>query len=181
MKILHTVNTLPSGPASSLLLLELEQLSSELGKHLFLLESHAGWWNSLLSQSFPRISIAIWIRYVSMFSGTNILISLILLNSVKDEKIRFKNKSHTAHPRKPMSWKWWDVLGEKRRKVAKVAKENVPLANAASSMETGMGYSVRLTPAGPLTCKITIRSVPSTLHKLRFSLSANQTTFPDCF
>ena len=94
MKILHTINTLPSGPASSLLLLELEQLSSELGKHLFLLGSHEGWCSSLLSQSFPRISIAIWIRYVSMFSGTNILISLILFNSAKDEKIQFKNKLH---------------------------------------------------------------------------------------
>lgn len=92
MKILHIINTLVSGPTSPLLLLELEQLASELGKHLFLLESHEGWHDSLLSQSFSRISIAIWIRYVSMFSGTNILMSLILFNSVKDEKIRFKNK-----------------------------------------------------------------------------------------
>lgn len=94
MKILHIINTLVSGPTSSLLLLGLEQLASELGKHLFLLESHEGWHNSLLSQSFSRISIAIWIRYVSMFSGTNILMSLILFNSVKDEKIRLKNIIH---------------------------------------------------------------------------------------
>lgn len=95
MNILNIINTLVLGPtSSSLLLLELEQLSSESGKHLLLLESHEGWNNSLLSQSFSRISITIWIRYMSMFSGTNILINLILFNSVKEEKIRFKNKLH---------------------------------------------------------------------------------------
>lgn len=93
IKVLHWINTLVFMLTSSLLLLASEQLSSELEKYLFLLESHADWHCILLSQSFSRISIAMWIRYVSMLSGTYILISLILFISVKDEKL-FKNKLH---------------------------------------------------------------------------------------
>lgn len=97
MKILHIINTLVLAPTSSLLLLELEQLSSELGKYLFLLEVHESWSNSLLSQSFPRISSAMWIRYVSMFSGTSFLISLTSFISVKDEKKQELKINYTEH------------------------------------------------------------------------------------
>lgn len=70
----------------SLLFLKLPQLSAGLGRHLFLLESQGGWvlpWDPL-----SRISIIMWMRYVSMFSGTNILMSLTLYMSVKGKKAR---------------------------------------------------------------------------------------------
>lgn len=139
-KILHIINTLVSGPTSSLLLLGLEKLASELGKHLFLLESHEGWHNNLLSQSFSRISIAIWIRYVSMFSGTNILMSLILFNSVKRWKKKDLKIKYTEHLRKPMSWKWWNILGGQRK---------CSSFQCHQSYRTETGWNVSLTPAPP--------------------------------
>lgn len=96
MKILHIINTLVLVSTSSLLLLEFEELSSGLGKHRFLMGSHEEWHRILWSPSFSRILIAMWIRYVSMFSGTYILIRLILFVSVKEFLKRFKSKLHRS-------------------------------------------------------------------------------------
>ena len=96
MKILHIINTLVLVSTSSLVLLEFDELSSGSGKHRFLLGSHEEWHCILWSPSFSRILIVMWIRYVSMFSGTYILIRLILCVSVKEFFKRFKSKSHRA-------------------------------------------------------------------------------------
>lgn len=63
-----------------------------------------------------------------MLSGTNILISFILVIFAQDERRRFKNKSHRT------SQKTCELGILKYFVERKVTKENVPLSNAFSPM-----------------------------------------------